>query len=58
MTSDLYTFGLLAVALLTWRMPAQDHLLERGEIEALMEPLGEVVPTPSTRIGLKTCCGA
>lgn len=45
-TSDLYTFGLLAVALLTWRMPTQDHLLERGEIEALMEPLQEVVTDP------------
>lgn len=43
---DYFTYGLVALALLTWRLPRQRHLLSDGDISALLEPLSTSVSDP------------
>lgn len=43
---DYFTYGLVALALLTWTLPKQRHLLGHGDINALLEKLPVHVPDP------------
>ena len=43
---DYFTYGLVATALLTWRLPKQEHLLSEAEIELLLEPLNTAIKDP------------